>query len=73
MTEDELKRRFAEDQEAARSGEGQEVGGVHVDYLLFTGWRDRISAGLCKCRRSDHDAQTEPCSLLVAGRVLPGV
>jgi hypothetical protein len=59
MNSDELRQRFKEDQEAARNNEGEGVGGIHVDYLLFTGWRDRISAGLCKCRQSDHGADDE--------------
>lgn len=37
------------------SEDGHErIDGLHVDYLSFVDWRDRIKAGLCRCTEEEH-------------------
>lgn len=32
----------------------ERIDGLHIDYLSFTDWRDRIKAGLCQCTDAEH-------------------
>jgi hypothetical protein len=42
------------DESANQDENAEEIDGVHIDYLLFADWRDRIKSGLCLCTDEEH-------------------